>query len=76
MTQTARPVTGRENTNAERVAASRLVLQHARSRADLRELLDALGLTATDPGRPAPRKRTSAPATTTADAPINTRSAT
>jgi hypothetical protein len=38
------PVRAYENTPAERVAASRLVLQHARSREDLHELLDALGL--------------------------------
>ncbi|MFD7990767.1 hypothetical protein [Streptomyces mexicanus] len=34
----------RENTRAERVAASRVVLRHAKSREDLRLLLDALGL--------------------------------
>jgi hypothetical protein len=34
----------RETTPAERAAASRLVLKHARSRNDLRLLLDALGL--------------------------------
>jgi hypothetical protein len=33
-----------ENTAEERRAAARLVLRHARSREDLRELLDALGL--------------------------------
>jgi hypothetical protein len=36
--------TSRESTPAERAAASRLVLRHARSRDDLRLLLDALGL--------------------------------
>lgn len=35
---------GRENTREERVAASRAVLKQARSRDDLRLLLDALGL--------------------------------
>ncbi|MGW2260085.1 hypothetical protein ACWCXE_20045 [Streptomyces sp. NPDC001780] len=40
--------TGRETTAAERVAASRLVLRRARSREDLRDLLDALGLTVKD----------------------------
>jgi hypothetical protein len=34
----------RENTPDERRAASRAVLRHARNRADLRLLLDALGL--------------------------------
>ena len=34
----------RETTPAQRAAASRLVLKHARSRDDLRLLLDALGL--------------------------------
>lgn len=34
----------RQNTPAERVAASRLVLKKARGRDDLRLLLDALGL--------------------------------
>lgn len=33
-----------QNTRAERVAASRFVLRHARSREDLRDLLDELGL--------------------------------
>ena len=37
----------RETTPAQRAAASRLVLKHARSRDDLRLLLDALGLNAT-----------------------------
>ncbi|HKX45271.1 MAG TPA: hypothetical protein VFF37_05045 [Streptomyces sp.] len=36
-----------ENTPAEKVAASRFVLRHARSREDLHELLDALGLNTT-----------------------------
>jgi hypothetical protein len=34
----------RETTPAERAAASRLVLRHARNRDDLHLLLDALGL--------------------------------
>lgn len=34
----------RANTREERVKASRVVLRHAKSRADLRLLLDALGL--------------------------------
>lgn len=34
----------RQNSPAERAAASRLVLRHARDRQDLRLLLDALGL--------------------------------
>ena len=34
----------RETTPAQRATASRLVLKHARSRDDLRLLLDALGL--------------------------------
>ncbi|MFE9936365.1 hypothetical protein [Streptomyces hirsutus] len=34
----------RENTREERVAASRVVLQRARDRDDLHQLLDALGL--------------------------------
>lgn len=37
-------LTGTNNTPAERVAASRTVLRHARSREDLHQLLDALGL--------------------------------
>jgi hypothetical protein len=42
-----------ENTTEERVKASRFVLRHARNRADLRELLDALGLnTTTSKGAP------------------------
>jgi hypothetical protein len=42
-----------ENTTEERVAVSRLVLRKARDRADLRELLDALGLnTTTSKGDP------------------------
>lgn len=44
MADTARPVTARENTREERLAASRVVLQHARSREDLHELLEELGL--------------------------------
>lgn len=36
-----------ENTPQERVAASRVVLAHARSREDLHELLDELGLNTT-----------------------------
>lgn len=36
-----------ENTPEERRDASRFVLRHARSRKDLRELLDALGLNTT-----------------------------
>ncbi|MGP4084143.1 hypothetical protein [Streptomyces sp. KR55] len=34
----------RETTPAQRAAASRLVLRHARNREDLRYLLDVLGL--------------------------------
>jgi hypothetical protein len=41
-----------ENTKAERVAASRVVLRYAHSRADLHELLDALGLNTTSKGEP------------------------
>lgn len=37
----------RTNTREERTAASRLVLRKARDREDLRQLLDALGLTET-----------------------------
>lgn len=36
--------TGRQATPQERVAASRLILRHARNRDDLRLLLEALGL--------------------------------
>ncbi len=70
MAETPRPVTSRENTPEERRDAFRLVLRRARSREDLHELLDALGLTITPP---VARKRASIPATTTADAPINAR---
>jgi len=60
-----------ENTRAERRDASRYVLRHARDQKDLRELLDTLGLNARpEPGVKTPRA--SVPATTTADAPINT----
>lgn len=37
----------RQNTREERTAASRLVLRRARDHEDLRQLLDALGLTET-----------------------------
>ena len=39
-----------QNSQAERVKASRVVLRYARSRADLHELLDALGLNTTSKG--------------------------
>jgi len=45
----------RENTRAERVAASRVVLRHAKSREDLRLLLDALGLNH-HPAQPTPKE--------------------
>ena len=41
-----------QTTPAVRVAASRVVLRYARSRADLHELLDALGLNTTSKGEP------------------------
>lgn len=45
MPDTPRTITtGREPTRSERRDASRVVLRHARSREDLRLLLDALGL--------------------------------
>ncbi|WP_431980064.1 hypothetical protein [Streptomyces qinglanensis] len=45
---------GRQNTREERAAASRVVLDHARSPQDLHELLDALGLTQPRPDAEAP----------------------
>ncbi|MCI0386197.1 hypothetical protein [Streptomyces sp. CNQ085] len=42
---------GPEPTPAQRRAASRVVLRHARSREDLRRLLDALGLSQKDGAR-------------------------
>ncbi|MET9138855.1 hypothetical protein [Streptomyces parvulus] len=61
----------RQNTPAERAAASRIVQRHARSQEDSQELLDALGLTETTPA--APCKQASVPNPTTTDVPINTR---
>lgn len=40
-------ITATQNTREERVKASRFVLRNARSREDLHELLDALGLNTT-----------------------------
>ncbi|MGY5048252.1 hypothetical protein ACWDE0_21870 [Streptomyces sp. 900105755] len=51
--------------------AARAVHRAARDAGDEHELLDALGLLATKTAREP--KRTTAPATTTTDAPINTR---
>jgi len=41
-----------QNTPGERVKASRVVLEHARSRDDLHELMQMLGLNTTTPTAP------------------------
>ena len=56
----------------EQRAAARYVAAQAKSALDCRRLLDALGLL---PNPRRPRKRTTAPGTTTADCPINTTTA-
>ena len=61
-------------TPEQRVAASRVVLAHAKNRTDLRELLDALGLIQGPRTTPSPAlKKASVPTPTTTDVPINTR---